>query len=126
LSFGDWLHKKAEENAHNEILAFLMAILGMNLLIGGLLATIIVVGEPTSFLFFIQLPLNFSAALGLIMTVVGFSLVLIGFILVFHYDRKRSWYIGEIEKSGLRKKQKSTPKTASEILEEYTGKRKRS
>ena len=29
MSFVEWLHRKADENAHNEILAFLMIILGM-------------------------------------------------------------------------------------------------
>jgi hypothetical protein len=32
LSMEDWLHRKAEENAYNEILTFLMTILGVNLL----------------------------------------------------------------------------------------------
>jgi hypothetical protein len=53
----NWLHRKAEENARNEILAFLMIILGVNLLTGGLLAIIIAAGEPNWFLSFPCMPL---------------------------------------------------------------------
>ncbi|MDI6904018.1 MAG: hypothetical protein QMD13_00780 [Candidatus Bathyarchaeia archaeon] len=52
----EWLHRKADENAHNEILAFLLIILGVNLLIGGLLTVIVVVGEPAWLLVFPYTP----------------------------------------------------------------------
>lgn len=47
----EWMHKKAEENSHNEILAFLMIILGVIFLTVGLLVALIVVGEPNWLLF---------------------------------------------------------------------------
>ena len=122
----DWLHRKAEENAHNEILAFLMIILGVNLLVGGLLAIIVAAGEPNWLLIFPYMPLQASPAyLGLILTVAGFAILAAGFVLVIHYDRKRSWYIKEIEKSSLPKKWKTDNKTVDQILEEYTGKRRK-
>lgn len=126
MSFKDWLHNRAEENAHNEILAFLTMILGINLLVGGLIVTLIVIGEPSLLLVLpTQQPLSPSVLLGLILTVAGFVLLSTGFILVVHYDRKRSWYISQIEKSNIYKKRKPFPKTVNEILEEYAGKRKR-
>jgi len=122
----DWLHRKAEEHAHNEILAFLMIILGVNLLIGGLLTIIIAAGEPNWLLNFPYVPLQASPAyLGLILTFTGFAILSAGFLLVVHYDRKRSWYVKEIEKSSIPKKWKTNSKTVNQILEEYTGKRKR-
>lgn len=125
LSIGDWLHRKAEENAHNEILAFLMTVLGVNLVVGGLLVVIIVVGEPSWLLIFPYEPLQTSSAyLGLILTITGFAILSAGFVLVMYYDRKRSWYIKEIEKSSIRRKI-SHPKSVKEILEEYTDKRKK-
>jgi len=121
-----WLHRKAEENAHNEILAFLMIILGVNLLTGGLLAIIIAAGEPSWLLSFPCMPLQASPAyLGLILTVAGFAVLAVGFVLVMHYDRKRSWYIKEIEKSSMPKKWKTNSETVDQILEEYSGKREK-
>ena len=120
------MHRKAEEHAHNEILAFLMIILGVNLLIGGLLTIIIAAGEPNWLLNFPYVPLQASPAyLGLILTFTGFAILSAGFLLVVHYDRKRSWYVKEIEKSSIPKKWKTNSKTVNQILEEYTGKRKR-
>jgi hypothetical protein len=124
LSFEDWLYRQASETAHNEIIAFLVAILGVNLLVGGLLVTILSNGELVLFPFELQKPLNLTVVLGLILTSVGFIILSAGFILVVHYNRKRSWYVGEIEKSTTFGKKKSSFKTTSEIFEEYTGKRK--
>jgi heme/copper-type cytochrome/quinol oxidase subunit 1 len=122
----DWLHRKAEENTHNEILAFLMAILGVNLLIGGLLVVIITAGEPSWLFIFPYTPLQTqSAYIGLILTIMGYIILSAGFILVIHYDRRRSWYIKEIEKSSLPKKWKTNIDTVNQILEEYMGKRKK-
>lgn len=120
------MHRKAEENAHNEILAFLMTVLGVNLLVGGLIVVILVAGEPSWLLIFPYTPAQTpSAYIGLILTITGFIILSSGFILVIHYDKKRSWFIKEIEKASLPKKWKTDYKTANQILEEYTGKRKR-
>ena len=128
MSVVEWLHRRAEENAHNEILAFLLMILGMNLLLGGLLVVIVVVGEPGWLLIFPYKPLQAqSAYLGLILTITGFAILSVGFILVVYYDRRRSWHRKEIEKSSMPKRWKIDIKTLNQILEEYTGKtRKRS
>jgi uncharacterized membrane protein len=119
----DWLHRKAEENAHNEILAFLLMVLGMNLLMGGLLMSLIVAGELTVILQPSNLPPSSTAYSGFILTVVGFFVMFSGFTLTIYYSRKRLWYITQIERSSLR--MKVTPKTANTIVEEYAGKRKR-
>jgi cytochrome c biogenesis factor len=119
------MHRKAEEHAHNEILAFSMTALGVNLLIGGLLVIIMVAGETSWFLSFpyasLQIP---PAYLGLILTTAGFVILAAGFTLVMYYDRRRAWYMKEIEKSSIRK-EKGVLKSADEILEEYTGQKKR-
>lgn len=121
----DWLHKKAEEYAHNEILALLLIILGVNLLTTGLLVTIYSLGEEWGqlFLTFKQLQ-SATATLGLILTAAGFSVSSAGFILVIHYDRKKSWYRRQIEDSSIMKKLKAEVKTVDQILEEYVGKKK--
>lgn len=125
MSFEDWLYRKAEQNAHSEILAFMMIVLGMNMLIGGLVVAIMVSGEPLSFLFVAQQPLGYSTVVGLILTVVGFCILSVGFILVIYYDKERSWYLGEIDKSTRLKNRKITVETTNDILEELIGKRRR-
>lgn len=127
MSMEDWMHRKAEENAHNEILAFLMTVLGVNLLLGGLIVAILVAGELSWFLIFpYTLSQKSSAYIGLIVTITGFLILSAGFILVIHYDRKRRWYIKEMEKSSLLKKWRKEYKTVNQILEEYEGKERRS
>jgi heme/copper-type cytochrome/quinol oxidase subunit 1 len=119
------MHRRAEEYAHNEILAFLLMIFGVNLLLGGLLAVIIVIGEPGWLLIFPYKPLQTqSAYLGLILTITGFLILSAGFVLAVYYDRRRSWYRREIEKSSMPKRWKTDIKTINHILEEYVGRRK--
>lgn len=125
LSFEDWLYRKSEQNAHSEILAFLVMVLGINLLVGGFVVTIITVGQAPLFPFMFSQPLNSSTVLGLILTLVGFCLLCAGFILVVYYDRERSWFLGEIEKSTKIKNRKIRVRTAHDILEELVeGKKK--
>lgn len=102
MSFRDFLYRKAEENAHNETLAFLTVILGALLLVGGLLVTITVLEEPNWLFLFPYQPLsNPSAFLALNLTLTGFVLISAGFILAIYYGRNRSWFISELEKSTL-------------------------
>lgn len=125
MSIEDWLHKRAEENAHNEILAFLMLVLAVNLLTGGLLVIIIAKGEPNWLLSFPYVPLQFTPAqLGLFLVVTGFTILAAGSSLVVYYNGKRSRYTKEIGKSSIHK-EKSVLKSVDELLEEYTGKRKK-
>ncbi|UCF58624.1 MAG: hypothetical protein JSV15_06065 [Candidatus Bathyarchaeota archaeon] len=100
------MNRKAEENAHNVTLAFLIVILGTVILIGGLLLTVIIVQEPRWLLFvpYQLLPFHPYAFLGLILTSTGFPLTCVGFILVVHYYRKRSWSTRQLEKSEPYKK----------------------
>ncbi|MEM2972157.1 MAG: hypothetical protein QW270_07065 [Candidatus Bathyarchaeia archaeon] len=119
----DWMHRKAEENAHNEILAFLVMILGANLLVGGLLTIIIASGEQ-SWLNFPYTPMQVSPAyFGFALAITGFAILSAGFALAVHYDKRRNWYIKEIEKSSVIPKLK--PKTVDQILEEYVGKKRK-
>jgi hypothetical protein len=92
----------------------------MNILIGGLIMTIIRFGEANIFPLLTQIPVSMSVALGPILTFAGFLLISAGFILVVHYDRKRSWYTGEIHKaSTFEKKKKAKSKNVNPILEPY-------
>jgi len=119
LSYTDWLNRKADESAHNEVLAFLTVVLGINIAVGGLIVTIIMIGGPNYFAFLTRRPIDLSVALGPVLTFVGFFITSVGFVLTFYHDRKRAWYQGELEKSSIYEKKKSGAKTAEEVLQEY-------
>lgn len=91
---------KAEESAHNEILAYLTIIMGATFLVGGLLETIIIAESPQWFLMLPYQRLSQpSSVLGLILTILGFVLISAGFILSIHYDRKKMRFLNQLEES---------------------------
>ena len=118
MSIEDWHNSKAEQNAHNEILAFLMMIVGVNLLVGDLIVTVMSVGEPIINPFNIQQVFSFSSILGLILTIAGFFVISAGFIFVIHYDRKRTWHLKEIEKTTALKNGRIHIRSTEQILDE--------
>ena len=100
MSFGDYLHRKAADSTHNEILAFLTVILGAVILMGGFLVTFIVVEQPKwFFLFPYQISSQPSSFLGLILALTGFLLMSTGFIMIIYYDRRKVWCLSQIEES---------------------------
>ena len=118
LSFEDWLYRKSEQNAHSEIMAFLLVVLSVNLLLGGFVVTMLTVGQQAMLPFLVVQSSSASGVLGLILTVAGFCLLCLGFILVVYYDKGRSWYLGEIDRATQRKNRKVKIKTAHDVLEE--------
>jgi hypothetical protein len=118
LSIEDWHNIRAEQNAHNEILAFLLLVVGVNFLIGGLIVTVMVVGEPIFNPFNISSTTSYSTIVGFILTLSGFSILASGFVLVIHYDRKRTWHIKEVEKTTMLKNRTISAKSTKEFLEE--------
>jgi len=101
-------------------MAFLLAVLSINLLLGGLVVTVLTVGQSTVLPFLVVQSSSASSMLGLILTIAGFCLLCSGFILVVYYDKQRSWYLGEIDKS-TQLNRKVMIKTAHDVLEEYNG-----
>lgn len=98
-----------------------MMVLGMNLLIGGLIVTVITAGGPNLLFYFTQQPLGESSILGLVLTVTGFLILSASFVLVVHYDRQRSWHLKEIEKSTRPRNRKVVVRTPDELLKELAG-----
>lgn len=93
---------KAEESAHSEILAYLTIILGAIFLIGGFLETIIIAENPQWFLMLPYQQLSHpSGVLGVILTILGFVLISAGFILSVHYDRRKVWYVSQLDESSV-------------------------
>jgi hypothetical protein len=96
------LHRRAEEATNNEILAFLTIVLGAVFLVGGLVETVVVAESPRWFLVVpYQNSSNPSMVLGFILMVLGFMLISAGFVLSIHYDRKKEWYLNQLEESSV-------------------------
>jgi hypothetical protein len=125
LSFEDWQYRQAEKNAHNEILSLIVMVIGINLLIGGLIITVLTTGQPIIIPFITQQTINLPIALGVILTNSGFAIVFAGFALGIHYDKQRSWHLKEIDKSSGRKNWQVAVKTANEMLQEIDEKKKK-
>jgi hypothetical protein len=119
LSYEDWLYRKADQYAHNEILAFLMMILGMISLVGGLSITVAVSGQLLLIPMIDQYPLSSSSSVGLVLTTAGFIVLLGGFVSTVHYDRKRTWHVGQIEKAHQLKNRKIDIHIMKEALENF-------
>jgi len=118
-SFEEWLYRKANQNAHNEILALLIIVLGANFLMGGLVLTVIQTGELSFTTLIDPILLSKAIHMGFILTLAGFVVVSAGFILVIHYDREKSWYQGEIAKSTTFKKKKTKKNYLNSYAKEY-------
>jgi len=114
----EFWHRRAEENAHNEVLAYLTMVLGAVFLVGGLLITITVTENPT-WLFILPYQISSSrpAILALTLTTAGFGLILAGFVLALHYDHRRSRCLNQIEKT-TKNQRRITPEEIREILKE--------
>ena len=104
MLFSEYLHEKAEESRHNEIISYLIIIIGSVFFVGGLLETIVtttIVGtNPNWFLIF---PYHFTpnpdSLLGTSLTSVGIVLIVLGIVLAILYARQRTWYMKELHRA---------------------------
>jgi hypothetical protein len=115
MAFEDWLNRKANHHAHNEMFAFLTMILGMNFLIGGLVMT---ANTTLGFSIINQLSSTLPSVIGFVLSIIGVFVLLSGFLLVLCDDRKRAWHIGEIEKADRLRNRKIRIAEAEELLKE--------
>jgi hypothetical protein len=100
MSIRDYLHEKAEESRHNELLAYLMFLAGAIFFVGGILETLLISENP-KWLFFIPYHLQpiSGATLGLSLILSGLSLLIFGITAGMFYSRDRAWYMQELHKA---------------------------
>jgi hypothetical protein len=100
MSIQDYLHEKAEESRHNEVIAFMMFIAGSVFFVGGILSSLSF-GTGLSWFLFIPYLANFTEAmfLELAFLLVGFFLIVTGIGVGLYYYRGRSWYMRELGKA---------------------------
>jgi len=98
INFSYYLHEKAEESRHSELIAYSIATIGSVFLVGGIIQTLVTVQRPQWFLIFpYQLGASPYDFLGLGFTLVGITLFLAGIILGVHYGAQRLWYTNALK-----------------------------
>ena len=100
MSIQDYLHEKAEESRHNEIVAYMMFLAGSVFFVGGILSSLGMGREPSWFLFIPYLAGSTQVMfLEIAFLIVGLFLIVAGIGMGMHYFRDRSWYMRELGKA---------------------------
>ncbi len=100
MSFEEYIREKAAESRQKESVGFLLIILGMTLLVGGLLITFITVGNPDWFMFIPWKQTSDPTSLiSLSMTLSGFVLAFVGATYVIFASSERSGYLSSLKEA---------------------------
>lgn len=98
MSFEEYIREKAAESRHKESVGFSLLVLGMVLLVGGFLVTLITVGNPDWFLFIPwKRTSDPTSLISLSMTLGGFVLAFVGAAYIFFASAERSWYLRSLK-----------------------------
>ncbi|UCE43905.1 MAG: hypothetical protein JSV57_06055 [Candidatus Bathyarchaeota archaeon] len=98
--YTEYMQKSVQELRHREILAFLIMIMGMISLMGGLTVTAILGREISWFLILpYEVTSSPSSLLAITLTLLGFGLTSAGFVLAVYYDREKTWFLKHLKAS---------------------------
>jgi hypothetical protein len=100
MSIQDYLHEKAEESRHNEIIAYMIFLAGSVFFVGGILSSLGMGREPSWFLFIPYLA-DYTQVmfLEIALLLTGLSMIFSGIGVGVHYCRDRGWYMRELGKA---------------------------
>jgi len=100
MSLRDYLHEKAEESRHNETLGFLILAMGVVIFMSGMLITAVKVENP-DWLLFIPYKLNSHPVvlLGLSLTSIGLTLLILGIAFSTHSALQRTMYMDRLKEA---------------------------
>ena len=96
--YSEYMLEHLRELRHKVTFAFLIVILGMICLMGGMTMTILF-SNHLSWLLIFPYATSASASLGLVLSLFGFSMISIGFVLAFYYDREKTWFLNKSRES---------------------------
>jgi len=100
MSIQDYLHEKAEESRHNEIIAYIVFLAGSVFFVGGILSSLSMGREPNWLLFIPYIADSTPLMLlELVFLLTGLSLIFSGIGVGVHHYRDRSWYMREMGKA---------------------------
>jgi hypothetical protein len=100
MSISEYLHENAAESRHKESVGFSLVVLGMVLIVGGLLITLVTVGNPDWFLFIPWKQTSDPTGLiSLFMTLSGFVIIFAGAIYIIFASSKRAGYLSSLQKA---------------------------
>jgi uncharacterized membrane protein len=100
MSIQDYLHEKAEESRHNEIIAYMMFVAGSIFIVGGIISSLSF-SEAPNWVLFVPFFTAFTEGmfLELLFLVLGVALIVVGIASGLHFWRDRSWYMKELCKA---------------------------
>ena len=108
------MHEKAAESRQKECVGFSLLVLGMVMLVGGFLITLITAGNPNWLLFIPwKRTSDLTSLISLCMTLSGFVLAFAGAAYIIFASSERSWYL-KLLKGIL----EDTPKKEEEIVKQ--------
>jgi len=100
MSIQDYLHEKAEESRHNEVIAYMMFLAGAVFTVGGIISSLSF-SEALNWVLFVPFFTGFTEGmfLELMFLVMGLGLIVVGIAAGLYYCRDRSWYMRELCKA---------------------------
>jgi hypothetical protein len=100
MSIQDYLHEKAEESRHNEVIAYMIFLAGSVFFVGGILSALSMGREPHWFLFIPYVTGSTQMlVLELAFLMMGLFLIVGGIGTGVHYYRDRGGYMRELGKA---------------------------